>query len=317
MEPLSLVMKKSSVSRTRRFTYSHILCNAMERWARTHNQILFGKINWCGSTVHHNTELWTPLMVSRWNSSGMFSQASPHCSSATKSKSSSQKKSKQPEEFNGRIIFMSMFNDISWGSEENKREWNANADLVSTNARSFSPGRGHSSDLDQKRSGILLMKANHKENATVSHNWWWSNSVKADTQFSVLRVHCPEVRSKAKVVGNYQHTCALMRERLKLFFAFFSIQLSIYGAVSDLCDEYRICHVRAERLLLAGQSDPLFVPTSPTPSTDDLAQEDLFQKYQERVERLSQQNRAIKFCTDAGFLTTVDVGQHFMTKDTE
>ena len=85
------------------------------------------------------------------------------------------------------------------------------------------------------------------------------------------------------------------------------------------------------RLVLAGQFDPLFVPTSslmktPTPSTDDPAQEeDLLQRYQERVERLSQQdrvrlsqqNRVIEICTDAGFLTTVEVGQYFMTKDTE
>ena len=56
---------------------------------------------------------------------------------------------------------------------------------------------------------------------------------------------------------------------------------------------------------------------TPTPSTDDPAQEDLLQKYQERVGRLSQQIRVIKFCTDAGFLTTADVGQYFMTKDTE
>ena len=70
-----------------------------------------------------------------------------------------------------------------------------------------------------------------------------------------------------------------------------------------------------------GQSDPLFVPTSvmntSTPLTDDPAQEDLLQKYQERVDKLSQQNRVIKFCTGAGFLTTVDVGQYFMTEDTE
>ena len=64
------------------------------------------------------------------------------------------------------------------------------------------------------------------------------------------------------------------------------------------------------------------MPTStlrktPTPSTDDPAQEDLLQKYQERVDKLSQQNRVSKFCTDAGFLTTVDVGQFFMTKDTD
>ena len=70
------------------------------------------------------------------------------------------------------------------------------------------------------------------------------------------------------------------------------------------------------------QSDPHFAPadllmTTPTPSSEVLAQEDLLQKYQERVERLSQQNRVVKFCIDAGFLTTVDVGQYFMTKDTE
>ena len=56
---------------------------------------------------------------------------------------------------------------------------------------------------------------------------------------------------------------------------------------------------------------------TPTPSTDDPAQEDLLKKCQERVEMLSQQNRVLKICTDAGFLTTVDIGQYFMTKDTE
>ena len=74
--------------------------------------------------------------------------------------------------------------------------------------------------------------------------------------------------------------------------------------------------------MLVGQSDPLFEPASllmktPTPSTEDPVQEDLLQKYRERVERLSQQNRVIKICTDAGFLTTVGVGQYFRTKDTE
>ena len=63
--------------------------------------------------VHHNTELWTQLMVSQWNSSGIFSQDSPHCSSATKSKSFFEKMSEEPEELTGRIIFMSMCNDIS------------------------------------------------------------------------------------------------------------------------------------------------------------------------------------------------------------
>ena len=68
-------------------TYSQILCYAVERWVRTHYQILSGKTDWRGSKVHHNTELWTELMVSQWNSSGTSSQDSHHCSSATKSKS--------------------------------------------------------------------------------------------------------------------------------------------------------------------------------------------------------------------------------------
>ena len=73
---------------------------------------------------------------------------------------------------------------------------------------------------------------------------------------------------------------------------------------------------------MVGQSDPLFVPTSsltktPTLSTDDFAQEDLLQKYQERVERLPQQDRLIKICTDARFLKKVEVGQYFMTKHTD
>ena len=32
-------------------------------------------------------------------------------------------------------------------------------------------------------------------------------------------------------------------------------KLSIYGAVSDLCDEYSACQARTERPVLAGQSD--------------------------------------------------------------
>ena len=39
-------------------------------------------------------------------------------------------------------------------------------------------------------------------------------------------------------------------------------QLSIYGAVSDLCEEYGSCQTRTERPVLAGQFDPLFEPAN-------------------------------------------------------
>ena len=151
--------RKSSVSNTRRFTYFQILCYALERWIRTHNQILCGKTSWSGSRVHHNAELWTQLMVSQWNSSGIFSQDSLHCSSATKSKTSFQKMSGKPEEFQGRIIFLSMFNDIPW----DLKKMNRNANLTPTSFL-FTREDFHQED------GPLLMVANHKKNGTFGES---------------------------------------------------------------------------------------------------------------------------------------------------
>ena len=76
----------------------------------------------------------------------------------------------EPEIFTGRIIFMSMFNDISWGFKDNETECESSAHLVSLYAKRFSPGHGHSSDMDQKRNGILLANTIHKEKGTESQN---------------------------------------------------------------------------------------------------------------------------------------------------
>ena len=47
-----------------------------------------------------------------------------------------------PEKFTGRILFMSMFNDISCGTKDNERECLANAKVVSKNAKKFGKGNG-------------------------------------------------------------------------------------------------------------------------------------------------------------------------------
>ena len=46
-----------------------------------------------------------------------------------------------PEKFTGRIIFMLMFNDISWRTKDNKKECKSNAQLVSLFARRFGAGQ--------------------------------------------------------------------------------------------------------------------------------------------------------------------------------
>ena len=76
-----------------------------------------------------------------------------------------------PSQFKGRIIFMSMFNVISRRSKDNERECNANATFVSFFFQKDSQQDiGHSSDLDQKQSGLLLFLTDHKENGTESLN---------------------------------------------------------------------------------------------------------------------------------------------------
>ena len=46
-----------------------------------------------------------------------------------------------PENFTGRILFMSMFNDISCGTKDNEKECLANARFVSLYARKFGLGQ--------------------------------------------------------------------------------------------------------------------------------------------------------------------------------
>ena len=141
----------------------------------------------------------------------------------------------------------------------------------------------------------------------------------------VFRATSPLSRGTLKSKGGGKlsiHFCADGDTIETVFRTIISVnQLSIYGAVSELCEEYSICRTSTGRLVVAEQSDPFFVPAdllimTPTASVEIPAQENLLQKHKERVENLSQPDQLIKVCTDAGFLKTVEVGQYFMTKHT-
>ena len=66
-----------------------------------------------------------------------------------------------PENFTGRIIFMSMFNDISWRMKKNE---NPMLDSFLYMRKDSEQDNGHSSDLDRRKSGILSVKIVHKVN---------------------------------------------------------------------------------------------------------------------------------------------------------
>ena len=85
-----------------------------------------------------------------------------------------------------------------------------------------------------------------------------------------------------------------------------------------MCEEHETLHERAGRPDVVGQSIVLSaIKTEISLESDDQAyQKFLLQQYGERIEKLSQQDKLSKFCMDAGFLSFVENGQYFMTKDT-
>ena len=96
-------------------------------------------------------------------------------------------------------------------------------------------------------------------------------------------------------------------------------QLSLYGAVAEMCEEYESLHDGSGRPdMVMGQSTVLSeIKTEVLLDCDDPTNQDLLlQQYGERIEKLSQQDKFSKFCMDAGFLNVVEIGQYFMTRDT-
>ena len=101
-----------------------------------------------------------------------------------------------PENFKRRIIFMSMFNDISSES---------NAQLVSLYAKKFGKGPWSFLGPGSEKEWYSLSEDSPQRVWTTWQKRCW-NSQKVDVQFSVQQVHCPEVGSKTKAMKNCRYT---------------------------------------------------------------------------------------------------------------
>ena len=78
------------------------------------------------------------------------------------------------EQIQGRIILMSMCNDIVWGEEGNNELCIANSFLVAEYARRNAPGHWSFLGPAQKSSGTEVTYTNQMENGTKSLIlWWW------------------------------------------------------------------------------------------------------------------------------------------------
>ena len=131
---------RSLVFKAQRSTYFRILCYVSARFFNIMNATKHGKTGLQEYEPRGTTAILRTSKESRRNSSNIFPgftslQLCDRISNLLSSLGQS------PETFTGRILFMSMFNDISCDRKDNKEECLKNADFVKTFAKRFGIGQ--------------------------------------------------------------------------------------------------------------------------------------------------------------------------------
>ena len=189
---------------------------------------------------------------------------------------------------------MSMFNDISCDGKGNEEECVANSKVVSIFAKKFGIGQWSFIGPGSEKKWYSM-----EENSP--QGIWDHIAEKMLLEFA-------------------ESTCPIFRATTIFRIIVFANQLSLYGAVANMCEEFETHQDRSGQPdVLMGQSivhseikAEVFLEND-IPSHQTL----LLQRYEERIKLLSQENKVSKFCMDAGFIHVVEIGQYFMTKDTE
>ena len=228
----------------------------------------------------------------------------------------------EPETFTRRVLFMSMFNDISCDGKGNEEECVANFKVVSILAKKF--GIGQWSFIGP---GSEKKRYSMEENSP--QRIWDHIADKMLLEFA--ESGCPIFRATTPLsMGNLKskrhgklsiHFTADYPTSETIFHIIVSAnQLSLYGTVANMCEEFENKQDRSGQPdVLMGQSIVLSEIKAEVPLENDIPshQNLLLQRYEERIKLLSQKNKVSKFCMDAGFIHVVEIGQYFMTKDTE
>ena len=216
---------------------------------------------------------------------------------------------------------MSMFNDISCDKKDNEEECVANAQVVSIFAKKFGVGQWSFIGPGSENKWYCVEED--------SPQGIWDHIAEkmllefAESGCPIFHATTPLFRCKLQSKGHGKlsiHFAAGQKTIETIFrIIVFANQLSLYGAVANICEEYESLHDRSGQPdVLMGQSIVLSEIKAEVPLEKDIPshQNLLLQRYEERIERVSQENKVSKFCMDAGFISVVEIGQYFMTKDT-
>ena len=146
---------------------------------------------------------------------------------------------------------MSMFNDISCGSRDNEKECELNARLVSLNAKRL--GKGQWSFI-----GPGSEKKWHSISEDIPQGEWDNMAERMLLEFAesgcpIFRATSPLSRGRLESKGDGKlsiHYSADLETIETIFCIIVSAnQLSLYGAVSEICEEYETLHDRSEQPL--------------------------------------------------------------------
>ena len=224
-----------------------------------------------------------------------------------------------PATFTGRILFMSMLNDFSCEKKDNEDECLRNAEPVKALARRF--GIGQWSFIGPGSEKKWYSSENSAQGA-------WDNIAEkmllefAESGHPTFRATTPLSRGQLKSKGRGKlsvHFSADQDTIDTIYRIILSVnQLSVYGVVAAVCEEYDDQPDRAgEPEIMMGQSIVLGEVKAETPLQNENPMNDhiIWQQYIQQVESLSPENKVSKFCKEAGFMR-VEVGQYFVTKDT-
>ena len=154
-----------------------------------------------------------------------------------------------PETFTGRILFMSMFNDISCDKKDNEEECLANAKVVSIYAKKFGIGQWSFIGPGSEKKWYSM-----EENGP--QGIWDHIAEKMLVEFA--ESGCPNFRAttplsrgklKSKGHGKLSIHCCPDQATIETIFRIFvcANQLSLYGAVANMCEEYESLHDRSRQ----------------------------------------------------------------------
>ena len=165
-----------------------------------------------------------------------------------------------PENFTGRFLFMTMFNDISCGSRDNEKECLSNAKVLTQHANRFGRRQWTFNGPGSEKKWYSISEDSPRE---------WDRTAEkmlvelVESGCPIFRATSPLSRGRLKSKGHGKlsiHYAADLETIETIFRIIVSAnQLSLYGAVAEMCEECETLRDRSGQPVVKGESSSSLV----------------------------------------------------------